>query len=353
MPLPGGLPAPVERFYRQIYGENVPVITSAVITTRAKLRLPSKGGITFPARFRFTHDAGKGYRHYIEATFFGLPLMRVNEHYLDGKSRLETPFGVGEGTIMNTRKQLSVFAILLAVNAFLAFAAYTWLPPEQIFQGQTLPPELESVPGWQFGLGNAGIVLVLYGGLGLIGFWLARKAGLPGIFREGAGWRAWVFVPLVTGLIVGILIVGGDLLFTALGDQPGFPHPLFPLSLIASAIAGIGEEILFRLFVMSLWAFLLNLLLRRWNATNLALWLANIIAAFAFAAGHLPAVMVLLNVASPAQLPPLVLAEIFLLNSLLALAAGERFMRDGLVAAVGVHFWADIVWHVVFPVIGV
>jgi hypothetical protein len=94
IPLPEGLPAPVERFYRQIYGENVPVIESAVITGQAKMRM---GGITFPGRFRFTHIAGQDYRHYIEATFFGLPLMKVNESYLNGKSRLELPFGVTEG----------------------------------------------------------------------------------------------------------------------------------------------------------------------------------------------------------------------------------------------------------------
>lgn len=94
IPLPEGLPAPVERFYRHIYGENVPVIESAVITGQAKMRV---GGITFPARFRFTHIARQDYRHYIEATFFGLPLMKVNESYLNGKSRLELPFGVTEG----------------------------------------------------------------------------------------------------------------------------------------------------------------------------------------------------------------------------------------------------------------
>lgn len=94
LPLPGGLPVPVERFYRVLYGDEVPVIRSAVITGRADLRV---FGIKFPARFRFTHEAGQGYRHYIETTFFGLPLMKVNEHYLDGQGRLELPFGVVEG----------------------------------------------------------------------------------------------------------------------------------------------------------------------------------------------------------------------------------------------------------------
>jgi hypothetical protein len=88
--LPEGLPAPVERFYRRVYGDRIPVITSAVITGRATLR-PVRNGPTLPARFRFVHIAGQGYRHYIEATFFGLPIMRVNERYVGGVGRQEVP----------------------------------------------------------------------------------------------------------------------------------------------------------------------------------------------------------------------------------------------------------------------
>jgi hypothetical protein len=60
IPLPEDLPVPVERFYRHVYGETVPVIESLVVSGRAKMRIM---GITFPARFRFTHIAGHDYRH--------------------------------------------------------------------------------------------------------------------------------------------------------------------------------------------------------------------------------------------------------------------------------------------------
>lgn len=109
VPLPEGLPAPVARFYRLVYGEHIPVITSAVITGRAEIR-PGIAGLTFPARFRFTHIAGQGYRHYIEAGLFGLPLMKVNERYLDGRGYGRTPFGVDEGAKVDQAANLGMWA---------------------------------------------------------------------------------------------------------------------------------------------------------------------------------------------------------------------------------------------------
>jgi hypothetical protein len=93
LPMPPGLPAPVQRFYEILYGDSVPHIHSFILTGRGRVRFK---GLTFPARLRFTHQAGKGYRHYIEAVFWGLPMMQVNEHYLDWRSRLALPFGVVE-----------------------------------------------------------------------------------------------------------------------------------------------------------------------------------------------------------------------------------------------------------------
>ncbi len=90
VPLPQGLPAPVERFYRAVYGDQIPVIETVVITGRGRIR---PFGVWLPARFVFVHNAGRDYRHYIEATFFGLPFLKVNEGILDGKSFFESPMG--------------------------------------------------------------------------------------------------------------------------------------------------------------------------------------------------------------------------------------------------------------------
>lgn len=64
------------RFYAALSGDAVPVRTSAVISGRGRMTV---GGIAFPARFRFTHDAGRAYRHYFELTSFGVPVVRFDE----------------------------------------------------------------------------------------------------------------------------------------------------------------------------------------------------------------------------------------------------------------------------------
>ena len=179
----------------------------------------------------------------------------------------------------------------------------------------------------------------------VVGYWFARKLDLPGIFSADGSWNRWFVIPLLLGVVCGVLLVLGDLLFAPIKDFGRFPHPEFPVSILASLSAGISEEILFRGFAFGLWELLLNWLLQRLNRRSLVLWVANAIAALAFGAGHLGSLFFLTGASSFAALNPVLLAEIFLLNGLIA---GERYMKDGLVAAAGVHFWTDVVFHVLW-----
>jgi hypothetical protein len=184
------------------------------------------------------------------------------------------------------RKQLTVFMILLVVYALCAFVSYTFFIDQlTAFAGAPFPEM--PFPPVIFGLANAGIVLVVYGLLGLAGYWLSRRVGLPGIFSEQGNWRRWFFIPLAIGIACGVILVAGDVLFAHFNGYGRFPQVAFPASFPVSLSAGIGEEIAFRMFVFGIWAFILNWLFHRFNGRMAALWVANAIAALAFAAGHL------------------------------------------------------------------
>ncbi len=249
-------------------------------------------------------------------------------------------------------KQLTVLVIMVAIYAVLAFTSYMVVPLEQFAIPGQATPTLTSMPRWQLAGAAAISVFTLYMVLSLASYWFGRKLDLPPAYREGARWTALVVQPMLLGLGIGLVLIIMDQLLARLAGAPGFPHPAFPLSLFASGTAGIGEEILFRGFVMGLWAFLLRLLLKGANGRTAALWIGNIVGALAFGASHIPSAMLLLGAASPTQLPAITLAELFLLNGFLGIVAGQRYMRDGLAAAMGIHFWADVLWHVIFPLTG-
>lgn len=248
---------------------------------------------------------------------------------------------------MNQRKQITVSSMLLvafALSTFLVYALFT----DQLVAMAGIPMHDMGVSNAVLGLANAGIVLVVYGILSLIGYWCARKLALPGSFSADGNWRRWFFAPMILGVACGVVLVIGDTLFAPINRFGRFPHPAFPSSILASISAAIGEEIMFRGFVFGLWGVLLNWLFNRFNGRSPALWIANVIAALTFGAGHLGTLLVLTGASSPSELHPVLLAEVFILNGVIGLVAGERYMRDGLVAAVGVHFWTDVVFHVIW-----
>jgi membrane protease YdiL (CAAX protease family) len=246
---------------------------------------------------------------------------------------------------MNNRAQLTVLSILVGIYALSAFLTYAFYADELAAAAGISLPDL-GVSNAVLGLANAGIVLVVYGLLGLAGYWFARVLTLPGIYRQGGDWRGWFFIPLVLGFACGALLVIGDLLFAPYNGFGRMPHPGFPVSILVSLSAGIGEEIVFRGFVFGLWGLVLTWLVKRVNGRAAALWTANLIAALIFGASHFLTIMGLTGAASLAELSPVLMVEILLLNGVVGLVAGHRYMKDGLVAAVGVHFWTDMVFHV-------
>ena len=244
-------------------------------------------------------------------------------------------------------KQLKVLFSMLGVYALCAFVVYAFFM-DNLVDGTSIPMPESNLSPTVLGLANVGVVLVVYSPLALAGYWFARKLGLPGIFSEDGNIRRWFIIPLLIGLVCGAFVVASDLLFAPINGFGRMVHPGFPVSILASLSASIGEEILTRSFVFGLWGLILNWLLKRFNGHTAALWIANIIAALAFAASHLGTIFVLTGATSIAELNPILIVEIFVINGIVGLVAGERYMKDGLIAASGVHFWTDVVFHVMW-----
>jgi Type II CAAX prenyl endopeptidase Rce1-like len=120
-----------------------------------------------------------------------------------------------------------------------------------------------------------------------------------------------------------------------------FPIPVLWKRLLASFYGGIDEEILLRLFLLSLLAWLVGVVwhLPDGRPTLGALWVATIIVAVIFGLGHLPATAALV------KLTPLVVGRAILLNGVVGVATGYLYWRYGLEAAMLAHFSADLVFH--------
>lgn len=246
---------------------------------------------------------------------------------------------------MENRKQFFIFFSLIVLYALAAFLTYTFFAGQLAASAGVPMPEL-GVPTFVLGLANSAIVLIIYSLLGLAGYWFAGKLGLSGIYSPDGNWQRWFLFPLLLGVGCGGFLILGDIIFAPINGFGRLVHPGFPVSILASISAGIGEEIAFRGFVFGLWAFILDWLFQRFGGRTLALWIANILAALAFGGGHLGTIMLLAHASSPSDLGLVLLVEVFLLNGVIGLLAGERYMKDGLVAAIGVHFWCDVVFHV-------
>ena len=116
---------------------------------------------------------------------------------------------------------------------------------------------------------------------------------------------------------------------------------------LASFYGGINEEILLRLFVMTLIGAIGAAVFKKMDQKLPAgiFWVANILAAILFGLGHLPTTAA---IGLPMDL--LVITRAIALNGLLGIGFGWLYWKYGLESAMLGHFTADIVLHVLAPI---
>jgi len=228
-------------------------------------------------------------------------------------------------------------AILSAINVFLPQGSFLPILPEELPASKPM-----------LALVNAVIMLILYGGLGFIGLKLSQKLGFADIWDSKVTNKQRFLIPTLVGIAIGVFFIFADIILSQFHTLGPLPHPPFPTSLVASAVAGIGEEIIFRLFFISFWVWLVSFVILKRRCQNQIFWIIAILSALAFALGHISSVMLLFGLNAVNEFPPALLSEIILLNGVLSIFAAYYFRKFGFLAAVGIHFWADVIWHVCY-----
>lgn len=178
---------------------------------------------------------------------------------------------------------------------------------------------------------------------GLVGRLIAEKIGLWTSASPSA--RSILAVAAVSVIGGCTLILSDTLFFSSISEVIKDSYLVKPTieNVIASlTYGGVVEEMMLRLFFMSLIAFILMKLSRKDAPTTAQLVWANIISATIFAAGHLPATALMLG------LSPIIIFRCFLLNGGIGLLFGRLYRKYGIwyaiLAHAGVHIVAKLIW---------
>lgn len=249
-------------------------------------------------------------------------------------------------------KTAAVWGLLAGVSAVAVMPYLMQLTP-QAFEHLRIPlPALIALQGVQ--------ALVLLGLLSLLGLRMGHRVGLGSPLlqawlgrREAPAWSTLKPLQAIgLGTLAAVAVLGASLLL-----DPLLPKPLHEIAdpgagrsalngLLASFYGGIAEELQLRLFLMTLLVWLLAMFGRR-QPRAAAYWVAIVIAALLFGAGHLPAAAKLWG------LTDIVVFRTIALNAIAGLAFGWLYWRRGIEMAMLGHFSADIVLHVLAPLASV
>lgn len=180
--------------------------------------------------------------------------------------------------------------------------------------------------------------------LGIIGKILAKKIGVwHHATCNKKGNIELILVTLVGGaafILLDVLIFGNfsEVIKDSYAIKPTFEY------IIASVTYGaVIEEVMLRLFFMSLIAFIIQKIAKKEEMNDTILIVANIIAALLFVAGHLPA-----TIMSISPITPMIIFRCFLLNGGFGLMFGRLYRKYGIhyamIAHGGVHIVSKLIW---------
>lgn len=177
---------------------------------------------------------------------------------------------------------------------------------------------------------------------GFLGYIMADKMGLIKPFKIS---KKPLLITLLVSVIGGIVFSLDHWVFGNFidGIQAANEASLTLSGLMASILyGGIIEELLMRLFFMTLIAFIIwKLFCREYSKENIptaVFVIANVVAALAFAALHLPATVSVFG-----GLTPIIVFRCFLLNGGFAIIFGELYRRYGIIYAMMSHALFHIV----------
>ena len=239
-------------------------------------------------------------------------------------------------------KTLLFFAVMGLIGGYLT----------GLFTLEIYPPEMQQQLLAQ-GMDSQTLALVsaaqnaIYGVvLGALGILMGKKLGLWKDERHIT--RKPLLVTLIIGVVGGVVMIYADLLVFGKYEQALIDSyankPSIPFMLASVTQGAVIEEVMLRLFWMTLVAFVLHLLFerKREEASTAVLVVANMVAAMLFAAGHLPATEMTFG------LTPMLVFRCFLLNGGLGLAFGWLYRKFGLryaMIAHGVcHVVSKLIW---------
>ncbi|HYF94818.1 MAG TPA: DUF6544 family protein [Symbiobacteriaceae bacterium] len=136
VPLPSGLPAPVERFYRTTVGDRIPVIETGASSLHGEMRM---FGLRLPLRLRAVQQVGQGYYQIIEPTFFGRPMVTWLDTFWNGSAHVDMPPGIPDNDPkMNQASNLAMWAACTP-TIFLTDPRVRWEPIDQTHARLVVP----------------------------------------------------------------------------------------------------------------------------------------------------------------------------------------------------------------------